>query len=46
MISRGPTSVPDPAGVDLRLGYSVDVTALVNRKLAESSSEEQTTMRP
>ena len=46
MISRNQTSMPDPAGVALRLGYSVDVTALVNRKLAESSSEEQTTIAP
>ncbi|WP_166787965.1 hypothetical protein [Cryobacterium adonitolivorans] len=44
MISRNQTSMPDPAGVDLRLEYSVDVTALIKQKLAEPSSEEQTTI--
>jgi hypothetical protein len=46
MISRNQTSIPDPASVDLRLAYSVDATALVKQKLAESSSDEQTTIAP
>jgi hypothetical protein len=46
MISRNQTSMPDPDGVDLRLVYSVDETALVKQKLAESSSDEQTTIAP
>jgi hypothetical protein len=44
MISHNHSSTPDPAGVDLRLGYSVDLTALVKRQLEESSSDEQTTI--
>ena len=36
----------NPAGVDLRLGYSVDLTALVKRKMAEFSSEEKSTTAP
>jgi hypothetical protein len=46
MISRDQTSMPDPAGVDLRLVYSLDATALVKQMLAESSSDEQTTIAP
>jgi len=46
MISHNQSFTPDPAGVDLRLGYSVDLTALVKRQLAESSSDEQTTIVP
>ena len=46
MISRNQSSTPDPAGVDLQLGYWVDLTALVKRQLAESSADEQTTIAP
>jgi hypothetical protein len=46
MSSRNQTSMPDPVSVDLRVAYSVDATALVKQKLAESSSDEQTTIAP
>jgi hypothetical protein len=46
MSSRNQTSMPDPASVDLRVAYSVDATALVKQKLAESSSDKQTTIAP
>jgi hypothetical protein len=46
MISHDSSPTPDPAGVDLQPDYSVDVTALVKRKLAEFSIDEQTTIAP
>ena len=46
MISDDRSAAPDPAGIDLRLGYSIDVTALVVKKLVEVRSDERNGIAP